>query len=66
MVLLTDGYANRVLLTRISCHAALDIAACAAFLNESRMKCANATGNPGHAAFVAGSFAAGAAAGAGP
>jgi hypothetical protein len=29
--------------TRISCHAALDIAACAAFVKESSMKCANAT-----------------------
>jgi hypothetical protein len=28
--------------TRISCHAALDMAACAAFVKESRMKCANA------------------------
>jgi hypothetical protein len=36
--------------TQISCHAALDIAACAAFVKESSMKCANATsstGNPG-------------------
>ncbi len=30
--------------TRISCHAAPDIAACAAFRKESRMKLANATG----------------------
>ena len=29
--------------TRISCHAALDMAACAAFRKESRMKFANAT-----------------------
>jgi hypothetical protein len=29
--------------TRISCHAALDMAACAAFRKESRMKLANAT-----------------------
>jgi hypothetical protein len=29
--------------TRISCHAALDMAACAAFVKESSMKCANAT-----------------------
>jgi hypothetical protein len=29
--------------TRISCHAALDTAACAAFVKESRMKFANAT-----------------------
>jgi hypothetical protein len=29
--------------TRISCHAALDIAACAAFVKESSMKYANAT-----------------------
>jgi len=29
--------------TRISCHAALDIAACAAFVKESSIKCANAT-----------------------
>jgi hypothetical protein len=29
--------------TRISCHAALDIAACAAFAKESSIKCANAT-----------------------
>jgi len=29
--------------TRISCHAALDIAACAAFVKESRMRIANAT-----------------------
>jgi hypothetical protein len=29
--------------TRISCHAALDIAACAAFRKESRMKFASAT-----------------------
>jgi hypothetical protein len=28
--------------TRISCHAALDGAACAAFFKESSMKCANA------------------------
>ncbi len=28
---------------RISCHAALDIAACVAFVKESSMKCANAT-----------------------
>src|ERR1700730_13812400 len=28
--------------TRISCHAALDMAACAAFVKESSMKCANA------------------------
>ena len=36
--------------TRISCHAALDMAACAAFRKESRMKFANANnsiGNPG-------------------
>jgi hypothetical protein len=30
--------------TRISCHAALDMATCAAFVKESRMKIANATG----------------------
>jgi hypothetical protein len=29
--------------TRISCHAALDIAAYAAFVKESRMRIANAT-----------------------
>jgi hypothetical protein len=29
--------------TRISCHAVLDMAACAAFRKESRMKFANAT-----------------------
>jgi hypothetical protein len=29
--------------TRISCYAALDMAACAAFVKESRMKIANAT-----------------------
>jgi hypothetical protein len=29
--------------TRISCHAALDTATCAAFVKESRMKIANAT-----------------------
>jgi hypothetical protein len=29
--------------TRISCHAALDMASCAAFRKESRMKFANAT-----------------------
>jgi hypothetical protein len=29
--------------TRISCHAALDMAACASFLKESRIKFANAT-----------------------
>ena len=29
--------------TRISCHAALDMATCAAFFKESRMKIANAT-----------------------
>src|SRR6202040_3745185 len=29
--------------TRISCHAALDMATCAAFVKESRMKIANAT-----------------------
>jgi hypothetical protein len=29
--------------TRISCHAALDMATCAAFIKESRMKIANAT-----------------------
>jgi hypothetical protein len=29
--------------TRISCHAAPDMAACAAFVKESSMKCANAT-----------------------
>jgi hypothetical protein len=29
--------------TRISCHAAPDTAACAAFVKESRMKIANAT-----------------------
>ena len=29
--------------TRISYHAALDIAACTAFVKESSMKCANAT-----------------------
>ena len=29
--------------SRISCRAALDIAACAAFVKESRMKIANAT-----------------------
>jgi hypothetical protein len=29
--------------TRISCHAALDMTACAAFVKESRMKIANAT-----------------------
>jgi hypothetical protein len=29
--------------TRIFCHAALDIAACAAFVKESSMKRANAT-----------------------
>jgi hypothetical protein len=29
--------------TRISCHAALDISAYAAFVKESRMKLANAT-----------------------
>ena len=29
--------------TRISCHAAPDIAACAAFVKESSIKCANAT-----------------------
>jgi hypothetical protein len=29
--------------TRTSCHAALDMAACAAFRKESRMKFANAT-----------------------
>jgi hypothetical protein len=28
--------------TRISCHAALDMAACAAFVKESSMKCGNA------------------------
>jgi hypothetical protein len=31
----------------ISCHAALETTACAAFSTESRMKFANATGNPG-------------------
>src|ERR1700730_3179677 len=30
-------------LTRISCHASLDMATCAAFVKESRMKFANAT-----------------------
>jgi hypothetical protein len=29
--------------TRISCHAALETTACAAFIKESRMKFANAT-----------------------
>jgi hypothetical protein len=29
--------------TRISCHAAMDMAACAAFVKESRMEIANAT-----------------------
>jgi hypothetical protein len=29
--------------TRISCHATLDIAACAAFVKESSIKCTNAT-----------------------
>jgi hypothetical protein len=29
--------------TRISCHASLDVVACAAFVKESRMKFANAT-----------------------
>jgi hypothetical protein len=29
--------------TRISCHAVLDIATCAAFVKESRMEIANAT-----------------------
>jgi hypothetical protein len=29
--------------TRISCHAAMDTAVCAAFVKESRMKIANAT-----------------------
>jgi hypothetical protein len=29
--------------TRISCHVSLDVATCAAFANESRMKFANAT-----------------------
>jgi hypothetical protein len=29
--------------TRISCHASLDKAACAAFVKESSMECANAT-----------------------
>jgi hypothetical protein len=29
--------------TRISCHAALETTACAAFVKESSMKCANAT-----------------------
>ena len=32
-----------VILTRISCHAALDKAACAPFRKEGRMKCTNAT-----------------------
>jgi hypothetical protein len=29
--------------TRVSCHAALDKAACAPFRKEGRMKCTNAT-----------------------
>jgi hypothetical protein len=29
--------------TRISCHAALDMAACAAFVKEGSMRCTNAT-----------------------
>jgi hypothetical protein len=38
-----DGKLLKFSAYRISCHAALDIAACAAFRKESRMKLANAT-----------------------
>jgi hypothetical protein len=37
------GYVFRLERTRISCHAALETTACAAFSKEGRMNCANAT-----------------------
>src|SRR5271156_2387106 len=40
---LTPGRVPHVRLTRISCHAALDKDACAAFVKESSIECANAT-----------------------
>jgi hypothetical protein len=39
----TTNLSSRPERTRISCHVALDMAACAAFVKESRMKIANAT-----------------------
>ena len=38
-----DELSSRPERTRISCHAALDTAACASFRKEGRMKCNNAT-----------------------
>jgi hypothetical protein len=38
-----DELSSRPERTRISCHAALDMAACAPFRKEGRMKCINAT-----------------------
>jgi hypothetical protein len=38
-----DELSSRPERTRISCHAALDKAACAPFRKEGRMKCINAT-----------------------
>src|SRR5271156_397569 len=40
---LTPGRVPHVRPTRISCHAALDKDACAAFVKESSIECANAT-----------------------
>jgi hypothetical protein len=38
-----DELSSRPERTRISCHAALDKAACAPFRKEGRMKCTNGT-----------------------
>jgi hypothetical protein len=38
-----DELSSRPERTRISCHAAMDKAACAPFRKEGRMKCTNAT-----------------------
>jgi hypothetical protein len=43
MLLVQANLSSRPERTRISCHTALDMATCAAFVKESRMKITNAT-----------------------